>query len=76
MNGLDKESKDYIWSELFQHFNAAFLRNVEEIAHAITDFYCNHKNSVNLVNKSKFFTFIHLNLHISCNVTTHLEFLK
>ena len=33
MKGLDK---DYIWSELFHHFNAAFLRKVEEIAHAIT----------------------------------------
>ena len=32
-NGL---GKDYIWSKLFQHFNAAFVRKVEEIAHAIT----------------------------------------
>ena len=31
--------KDYIWSELFQHFNAAFLKKVEEIAHAITELY-------------------------------------
>ena len=38
MNGL---GKDYIWSELFQHINAAFLRKVEEIARAITDLYCN-----------------------------------
>ena len=38
MNGL---GEDYIWSEL-KHFNAAFLRKVEEIAHAITDLYCSH----------------------------------
>ena len=37
MNGL---GKDYIWSELFQHFIAAFLRKVKEVAHAITDLYC------------------------------------
>ena len=34
MNGL---GKDCIWWELFQHFNAAFLRKVEEIAHTITN---------------------------------------
>ena len=34
------ECKDYIWGELFQHFNAAFFRKVEEIAHAISDLYC------------------------------------
>ena len=33
MNGLGKA---YIWSELFQHFNAAFFRKVEEITCAIT----------------------------------------
>ena len=37
MNGL---GKDYIWSELFLHFNAALLRKVEEIAHAVTELYC------------------------------------
>ena len=34
MNGL---GKDYIWSKFSAHFNTAFLRKVEEIAHAITD---------------------------------------
>ena len=37
MNGL---GKDYIWSELFAHFNVSFLRKVEEIIHVITDLYC------------------------------------
>ena len=45
MNGL---GKDYIWSELFQHFNAAFLRKVEEIAHAITDLYCTSTTSYDI----------------------------
>ena len=43
MKGL---GKDYIRSELFQHFNAAFLRKVEEIAHAITNLYCTQSNGL------------------------------
>ena len=56
MNGL---GKDYIWSELFQNFNAAFLRNVEEIAHAITDLYCTVETVwyVGLRSKTKLYNF-------------------
>ena len=43
MNGL---GKDYIWSELSAHFNAAFLRKIKHIAHAITDLYCNPNHPV------------------------------
>ena len=46
---MNELGKDYIWSELFQHFNAAFLRKVEDITDAITDLYCirNHQKAEN-----------------------------